>query len=70
MDGRVVEFVVEDGSPPVLDGIFNGSHDENDDKWYCVERRIAGSEDGENLQNVVISKKWRWWRCWFNVRLK
>lgn len=53
MDGGVVQFVVENGSSVILNGILDGGKRNNDNKWDGVQSRIDSAEDGEGLDTRV-----------------
>ena len=50
---RIVQFVVENGSASVLDGVLDGSDDDNDNQRYGAETGVGGTEDGEDLGRVL-----------------
>lgn len=53
MDGGIVQFVVENGSSVILNGILDGGKRNNDNKWDGVQSRIDSAEDGEGLDTRV-----------------
>ena len=55
----VIEFVVEDCSPPVFHGVFDGCGGEDYDYWDSAEAGIRCAENGEYLQRqrIPIRKK-------------
>lgn len=53
MDGSIVQFVVENGSSVILNGILDGGKCNNDNKWDGVQSRIGSAEDGEELDTGV-----------------
>jgi hypothetical protein len=42
---RIVELVVEDCSPPVLDSVFDCCDDKNDDQRDCRETWVLDAKD-------------------------
>jgi hypothetical protein len=49
MNGSIVEFVIEDGSPPVLYGVLDGCDSQDDNEGNGIETRIGRAKDWEDL---------------------
>lgn len=55
MDGGVVEFVVEDGSAPIFNGVFDCRYGENDNERYGVQGGVAGAKNRKDLYIKMVS---------------
>lgn len=49
MNGRIVEFVIEDCTTPILNSIFDCSDDDNDNQRNSRQTRVFRAEDWEDL---------------------
>ena len=55
----VVHLVIRHGSAPVLDGILDGGHDDNDDQGDGVQTRVIRTEDGDELDGEKQSDQFQ-----------
>lgn len=53
VDGGIVQFIVDNGSSVILNGILDGGKRNNDNKRDSVQSRIDTAEDGEGLDTGV-----------------
>lgn len=53
VDGGIVQFIIENSSPVILNGILDGGKRNNDNKRDSVQSRIDTAKDGEGLDTRV-----------------